>query len=125
MVGERPVREERTSEVSVTVRELAELVHGQVHGDGELLINAARPLGDARPGDITFVESEKHAAELHACPASAAVVPPSVPANGRVLIRVPDPLAAFVTIVRHLHGHAEPPPCGIDPRAYVHPSARI
>src|SRR5439155_9958748 len=35
------------------------------------------------------------------------------------------PLAAFVTIVRHLHGAPEPPPHGIDPLAHVHPTAVV
>jgi UDP-3-O-[3-hydroxymyristoyl] glucosamine N-acyltransferase len=111
--------------VSVTVRQLAELVHGQVLGDGDLCISAARPLGVAQPGDITFVEDQKHAPLLHGCLASAAVVPAEIPANGLTLIQVADPLSAFVTIVRQLHGREEPPPHGIDPRAWVHPTAQI
>src|SRR5262249_14725585 len=33
--------------------------------------------------------------------------------------------SAFVAIVRHLHGRAEPPPHGIDPKAAIHPTAQI
>jgi len=104
---------------------LAELVQGTVQGDGDLTIHNARPLSEAQPGDITFVEDARRAAQLHNCRASAAVIPLSVPSNGRAAIQVKDPLTAFVTIVRHLHGRAEPPPHGIDPQASVHPSARI
>ncbi len=109
----------------LTVRELAELVHGQLLGDGGLLITAARPLNEAQPGDITFVEDEKHAALLDDCRASAAVVPASFSEDRLTLIQVADPLSAFVTIVRQLHGRPEPPPHGIDARAYVHPTASI
>jgi UDP-3-O-[3-hydroxymyristoyl] glucosamine N-acyltransferase len=111
--------------VSVTLRQLAELVQGTVQGNGDLPIHAARPLKEARAGDITFVEDARHAAQLHASHASAAVVPKSFAATGLPVIQVADPLAAFVTIVRHLQGRAEPPPHGIDPKASVHPSARI
>lgn len=111
--------------MSATVRQLAELVQGQLHGDGDLIIHAARPLGEAQAGDITFVENEKHAHHLPTCKATAVVVPLSVPVNGLALIRVADPLTAFVTIVRHLQGRTEPPPHGIDPLASVHPSAVI
>ena len=55
-----------------TVRQLAELVRGQVHGDHELPIAAARPLSEARPGDVTFLEHDKYLPDLDACPASAA-----------------------------------------------------
>lgn len=111
--------------MSITVQQLAALIQGEVVGDGDLVIHAARPLRACGAGDITFVEHEKHAPRLDACRASAAVVPPGVAARGLTVIRVPDPLSAFVTIVRHLHGQAEPSPSGIDPRAAVHPTARI
>ncbi len=111
--------------MTCTVRELAALVGGQVHGDGDLPIAAARPLSEAGPGHITFADHARHLAELHACPADAAVVSPDVPPNGKALIRVADPFAAFVAIARHLHGRPEPPPHGIDPRASVHPGAAV
>ncbi len=121
------VSQERKDEcnVPITVRQLAELVRGQCCGDGDLVVRAARALGEAGPGDITFVESERYAAQLHACRASAAVVGPALAANGLTVIRVADPLAAFVAIVRHLQGKSEPPPHGIDPRASVDPTARV
>jgi UDP-3-O-[3-hydroxymyristoyl] glucosamine N-acyltransferase len=111
--------------MTITVRQLAELVQGQVEGDGDLGVQAARPVTEARPGDITFIEDDKHAHLLQKCPAAAAVVPHSLRADGLTLIRVADPLFAFVAIVRRLHGRGEPPPCGIDSKAHVHPTARI
>jgi UDP-3-O-[3-hydroxymyristoyl] glucosamine N-acyltransferase len=108
-----------------TVRELAALVGGEVHGDSDLPITAARPLSEASRGHITFADHERHYTELHTCAASAAVVAPDVAPNGKALIRVADPLAAFVTIARHLHDRPEPPPHGIDPLAGVHPTATI
>jgi UDP-3-O-[3-hydroxymyristoyl] glucosamine N-acyltransferase len=111
--------------VSNTVRQLAALVGGTFVGDGDLVIHAARPLAEAGTGDITFVEDARHAPLLHGCRASAAVVLPSLSANGLALIQVGDPLTAFVTIVRRLHGRPEPPPHGIDPLAFVHPTAQV
>jgi UDP-3-O-[3-hydroxymyristoyl] glucosamine N-acyltransferase len=112
--------------VSVTLGQLAELVHGQACGDAGLVLHAARPLGEAQPGDITFVEKDKHAHLLGRSKASAAVVPAALAVpDGLAVIRVADPLAAFVTIVRHLHGRPEAPRLGIDPRAVVHATARV
>ncbi len=110
--------------VKVTVKQLAELVQGQVQGDGDLVISAARPLQEAAAGDITYIDGDKHLTQLHDSPAAAAVAPLSVPLNGKTLIRVNDPMAAFVSIVRHLHGRPELPVLGIDSRAYVHPSVK-
>jgi len=111
--------------VNITVRQLAALVQGTVVGDADLVVKAARPLGEAQSGDITFLEDDKHASCLNDCRASAAVVPPSLAPNGLTLIQVPDPLSAFAAIVRHLHGRPEPRPHGIDPLAAVHPTAMI
>lgn len=111
--------------MTVTVRQLAEWVRGEVLGDGDLAVEDARALADARPCDITFVDGEKHAAAWHASPAAAAVAPASIPVNGRPLIRVHDPLLAFAEIVRHLRGRPPLPVGTIHPTALVHPSARL
>jgi UDP-3-O-[3-hydroxymyristoyl] glucosamine N-acyltransferase len=111
--------------MSVTIRQLADLVQGQVEGNADLVIHAARAVTEAAAGEITFVENEKHVGELRGSQASAAVADATLPACGKTLIRVKDPLAAFIVIVRHLHGRAEPPPHGIDPLASVHPTAVI
>jgi UDP-3-O-[3-hydroxymyristoyl] glucosamine N-acyltransferase len=102
------------------------LVHGQVHGNADLPISAARPLAEAEAGDITFVENTKHAHQLPHSRASAAVVSEQFALNGVTLIRVADPLGAFITIVRHLHGRPEEEAApGVDPRASVHSSVTL
>jgi UDP-3-O-[3-hydroxymyristoyl] glucosamine N-acyltransferase len=111
--------------MTVTLRQLAQLVQGKFQGDGNLIVADARSLGEAEPGDITFIENEKNAPLLHASKAAAAVVPMTVSANGKSVIQVADPLMAFVAIVRHFHGRPESAPVGIDPRAVVHPSASV
>jgi len=110
----------------VALRQLAELVGGCVVGDPETLITAARSLQEAQPGDITFVEDEKHLNLLSQCRASAVVTSCSVTRAGMSLIQVADPLAAFMTIVRHLRGRASSlPPTGVDTRAEVHSSVQL
>jgi UDP-3-O-[3-hydroxymyristoyl] glucosamine N-acyltransferase len=111
--------------MSLSVRQLAELVGGRLQGDSDTLIHAAKTLDEAQAGDITFVEDDKHLRLLMTCRASAAVVPLSVATAAIPLIQTADPLAAFVIIVRHLHGQAETVSIGIDPRASVHPTARL
>jgi UDP-3-O-[3-hydroxymyristoyl] glucosamine N-acyltransferase len=111
--------------VTITVRQLAEWVHGEVLGDADLPIANARTLAEAEPGDITFVEDEKHLTAWHASRASAAIVPTTVPVNGRPIIRVSDPLMAFVDVVQQLRGKVSLRPEGIDPSAHVHPTARL
>lgn len=111
--------------MNITVRQLAEWVRGEVLGDPELAITNARTLTEAQPGDITFVESERNLHAWHNSKASAAVVPASVPVNGRPVIRVADPLMAFADIVRHLRARPEEASRDISPGAYVHPTAKL
>ena len=111
--------------MSITIRQLAEMVHGQVVGDGALVIRSARTLQEAQAGDITFLENAKHVAKLESSNASAAVASINVPAGTKTLIQVGDPLLAFTTIFRHLQGKTAPTPTGIDPRAAVHASAVV
>jgi UDP-3-O-[3-hydroxymyristoyl] glucosamine N-acyltransferase len=111
--------------LSITLAELAELVGGQVHGDGNLVIQGARPLGDAGPGDITFLEDARHATRLSSCRASAMVAPLNLAGNGLAAIRVADPVGAFATIVRRLHGRPDPAAVGIDSRAAIHATAQL
>ncbi|HEY2783488.1 MAG TPA: UDP-3-O-(3-hydroxymyristoyl)glucosamine N-acyltransferase [Fimbriiglobus sp.] len=109
--------------MTVTIQELAEWVRGELVGDGGQPIADARPLTDARPGDITFVEDAKYYSAWHASAASAAFVPTDAPVNGKPVIRVPDPLAAFAVAVQRFHARGSAPTAArIDPTARIHPS---
>ncbi len=109
--------------MTVTVRQLAEWVKGEVLGDPEVVISDARTLTEAVAGDITFVEDDRRLAAWHSSKASAAIVPLAVPVNGRPIIRVGDPLMAFARVIQRLRGTADERTAAIDPCARVHPSA--
>jgi UDP-3-O-[3-hydroxymyristoyl] glucosamine N-acyltransferase len=112
--------------VVFTVGDLADWVQGEVVGDGARVIRAAKPLSDhPRDDEITVVLDEKYLPQLHASDAGAAVVDQSVPLNGKTLVRVKDPLLAFVTIVQKLHVKPAPAWAGIHPTAVVHPTAQL
>jgi UDP-3-O-[3-hydroxymyristoyl] glucosamine N-acyltransferase len=126
-----PFREERNTLVVATVGQLAELVRGRLVGDGSLAIRSARPVGEAGPGDITFIESERFAKQLRTSPASAAIVGPHFTvanqeaAGGLAVIEVDDPMAAFLAVRTHLSGGHRPRWTGIHPQSSVAPTARI
>ncbi len=115
--------------MATTVQQLAALVKGRVVGDGSVSISAARPVGEAGPGDITFIENERYAKKLSASPASAAIVgphfkPTAAPAE-RPVIEVDDPIGAFLTVRKHLGGAGRPRWVGIHPQSFVAASATI
>src|SRR3954470_9772431 len=109
-----PFREERKSPVVATVEQLAALVRGRLVGDGTVPIHSARPVAEAGPGDITFIENERFAKLLRTSPASAAIVGPHFnrhsPAvkEDLTVIEVDDPISAFVTVRKHLSGDQKP-----------------
>ena len=107
----------------VTLDEVARWTGGTVVGDGATPVGAARPLGDAGPGDLTFVDGERNLKAWKASPAAAALVPRGLASAGRPVVEVPDPLLAFAHVVLQFRGPGHPKPHGIDPRASVHPSA--
>jgi UDP-3-O-[3-hydroxymyristoyl] glucosamine N-acyltransferase len=117
--------------VVATVEQLAALVRGRLVGDGTVPIRSARPVGEAGPGDITFIENERYAKYLRTSPASAAIVGPHFnrhsPAvkEDLTVIEVDDPIAAFVAVRKHLLGGERPRWTGIHPQAWVAPTARI
>jgi UDP-3-O-[3-hydroxymyristoyl] glucosamine N-acyltransferase len=112
--------------VVATVEQLAALVRGRVVGDGSVAIRSARPVDEAGPGDITFVESERYARQLKASPASAAIVGPHSKAAATMpTIEVDDPITAFLAVRSHLSEAARPRWVGVHERAYVAPDATI
>ncbi len=114
-----------------TVGQLAELVRGRVVGDGSVAIQSARPVGEAGPGDITFIESERYAKQLRSSPASAAIVGPHFSVSHKdagdslAVIEVDDPMAAFLAVRTHLNGGQRSRWTGIHPQSSVAPSATI
>jgi len=117
--------------VVATVEQLAALVRGRLVGDGSVSIRSARPVAEAGPGDITFIESERYAKLLRSSPASAAIVGPhfnhSRPAikEDLAVIEVDDPISAFLAVRNHLAGEEKPRWTGIHPQAFVAATARI
>lgn len=114
-----------------TVEQLAALVRGRLVGDGSVSIRSARPVAEAGPGDITFIESERYAKLLRSSPASAAIVGPHFNHNrpsikdDLAVIEVDDPISAFVAVRNHLSGEQQPRWTGIHPQACVAATARI
>ncbi len=115
-----------------TVEQLAALVSGRLVGDGNVSIHSARPVNEAGPGDITFIENERYAKLLRTSPASAAIVGPHFRVNKRSpvkadlpVIEVDDPIAAFIRVRAHLSGEAKTRWVGIHPQSWVAPTASI
>lgn len=111
--------------MTITLRELAELVDGRLVGDGCVAISGAAILRDARPGDITLADNAKLSPQLASCAASAAVVNSKVQPQALPFIAVDDVHRSFAKILTHLRPARANLASGIDPTAQVDPSAIV
>lgn len=117
----------------LSVAELAKLTGAElaVPGKGGEIVRSIASLAQAKPGEVAFVVSRRHAGELAGTRATAVFCPASlagqVPA-GAVALVTPAPQAAFAEAGWHLHPKAQrPAPIAGDwaGQAFVHASARL
>ncbi|MGC4080751.1 MAG: UDP-3-O-(3-hydroxymyristoyl)glucosamine N-acyltransferase [Vicinamibacterales bacterium] len=110
----------------MTLRELAERLHCQLDGDGDVEIARVTGIEHAGPGDLTFIANSKYQGFLETTRASAVLVTPGVArsASGPALLVCDRPYLAFAQALGLLV-HASLPEPGIDPSSIVAPDAAL
>jgi UDP-3-O-[3-hydroxymyristoyl] glucosamine N-acyltransferase len=94
-----------------------------LRGDGEVEVARVAGIGEAGPGDLTFVSGARYAPQLGSTRASAVIVPAGLQTALPSLVS-DNPYLAFARAVGLLH--PEPPlPPGIHPSAVVHQTAEV
>ena len=115
--------------MKLTVDQVAALVHGRVIGDGNAVIDGVAGLLEAGRSDASFVRDAKNASVMKALSATAAgavFVPNGVPSNGKTVIEVKNPMAAFAVLLGLVAKENEIKRAdGVHPTAVVAPSASI
>ena len=109
---------------------IASVVAGELRGDGAVLIENVEELAQARPGDLTFIGSEKFAAQWPKCRASAALVSEPLadrvqPGPEQAVIVVPN---ADLALAEAMQRFAPPPAAhqtGVHPTAVVDDTATL
>jgi len=98
----------------------------EIIGDNRLSVTGVATLEEARPDEISFLSNAKYEEALATTKAGAVIVATDqqVP-PGMTVLRVPDPYAAVMVVMVHLHGYRRHPQVGIDSRAVIDPSAEI
>ncbi|MCE2803795.1 MAG: UDP-3-O-(3-hydroxymyristoyl)glucosamine N-acyltransferase [Gemmataceae bacterium] len=112
--------------MEITLGDLARVLGGQTHGDPSTMLRNARPLSEAEPGDVTFLDHAKNQRNLAGCRASAVVAPAGLSGLELPAVLVADPLKAFIAAVRFFLPEPGPAyPATVDPRASIHPTATL
>jgi len=107
-----------------TAADIAKRLGGQVLGNAEVVLTGFAPADRAKPGDLTFAESETYFARAEQSAASAILVDGDFTSATKVLIRVPHARVAFATVLPLFFPEPTFAP-GIHPTAIVAPSARV
>ena len=82
-----------------TLKEISDLIGGDLCGDGQLEITGVSGIKEAQPNEITFVANAKYRSEIRNTKASAIIIGPDIRYNGKTTIRVPDPYLSFVKVL--------------------------
>lgn len=115
----------------MTVSEIALLLNGEVHGNGEATIARVAKIEEAGGQDLTFLANPKYVKFIATTRAGAILVGRSfdVSSSGApkelAFIKVDDPYVAFLTVLKRLTPQIDPFPTGIHPTAVIAPGARI
>lgn len=105
----------------LTAREVAELVGGELRGDGEATINRVAPIDRATTGSLTFLGVAKYAPLLAASDASVALVSPELadtPGGVSARVVVAKPYEAMLRLLPILFA-VPAPVAGVDPTVRI------
>lgn len=110
----------------MTLQDLAGRLGARLENGSDGEIVGVAPLAEANPGDLSFFGHPKYLKALKETRATAVLVPESFEGEARpVLLRVPDPAAAFAAILPEFTPAPWVPSPGVHPGAWVDPSAKL
>ena len=110
--------------MQMTLKEIASFLGGTVIGADDTIINDIRPIEEASEGNITFIANKKYLKQLNLTKASAILVSPQTVAEGKNLVIVADPYAAFGKLLT-LFYPLEHSRSGVSSDAYIEEGATI
>ncbi|HBG93680.1 MAG: UDP-3-O-(3-hydroxymyristoyl)glucosamine N-acyltransferase [Nitrospirae bacterium GWF2_44_13] len=106
------------------LREIAEMLGGELAGGPDIEIKGAAGISDAKDGDITFLSTAKLISECIESKASAVIVKETVPEIKKPQLKVSNPQYAFARLLEHFYVK-QFIASGISEGAYVSAKAKI
>ncbi len=102
-----------------TLREIAELVKGEVVGDESILITGINGIKEAEAGDITFLSNSKYQSLLNKTLASAVITSRDINKPDKPIIRTDNPSLAFAKVISLIKDDNIKHPKGVHASAIV------
>lgn len=115
---------------TTTTADMAKLLDGEVLGDPTAILTGFAAADHARPGDLTFAETDDYFAAAVQSQATAVIAGKNSSSPNKIVIRVASPRIAFAKAVAFFHPEPKPaagshPSAVIAPSAQIHPTAHI
>ncbi len=114
--------------IEFSVDYIAEILDGEVQGDGSIRVNQLSKIEDAQPGTISFLSNPKYEAAIYTTKASAVIVnkdfQPRKPLQV-TLIRVKDPYLGFTSLLEEYHKQVSMQKTGVEEPSYAADDATI
>ena len=111
--------------MATSLSQLAQLVEGELIGNGAVEIVAAATLATATQNDISFLDDKDNARLVAKTQAAALVVPRDFVPDGLAAVQVDDVSAAFIEIVKHFRPQRAKWLSGVSPDAVISPTASL
>ena len=112
--------------MSMTVADIAQLVNGEIIGDGNVSVSGFSGIKEAKKSDLTFLSNPKYEPLLFDTQASVILVPRQIACPGKTVIRVDNPSLSFTQVVNYfLKDAPDYKPQGVHPTAVISPQAKI
>ena len=111
-----------------TINQLAELLNGEVIGNGETIVSKIGPLDKAGAGTISFLHNPKYESQLYSTKAEAVIINKSLklkePVNP-VLIAVDDAYTSLTLLLKQYQKLTESNKTGVENPSYVGEGAAV
>jgi len=105
--------------VKKTLKEIAQMIGGEVIGDGNVVITGICGIKEAEEGDITFLANPKYLPLMQHTKASAIIASSDVKESPRPMIRTENPSLAFAKMVQLMAPNEIRHPRGIHPTVVI------
>ena len=100
--------------MAYTTQDIAELINGELKGDGTIQIKGVSSIDDAGEGEITFLESPKFKDKINSSNAACVITSFDLESANKPVIKCKNPSLALVKIMEKMFPHEIKHPSGVD-----------
>lgn len=111
--------------MKILLKEIAELVEGEIIGDADIVITGISGIKEAKKGDITFLANSKYAPLMRTTKASAVIASKEITDSSKAIVKTSNPSLAFAKVVSLAAHYQDVHPQGIHPTAVISPKSSL